>query len=103
MINNVILVGRIFSEPEIVPTKDQIPTKWSKFILAVERPFKNRNNDYEIDFITIKTWLANIENIKGLIKSESIIGLKGRIQTFTNKNNDFHYIEIIADKIIYIN
>lgn len=102
MINNLILVGRIYSEPEIVPTKEEMNAKWGKFILAVERPFRNRNNDYEIDFITVKTWLANIENIKGLLKSDTIIGIKGRIQTFTTKNSDFHYTEIIADKITYI-
>ncbi|BDT02623.1 hypothetical protein [Spiroplasma ixodetis] len=54
MINNVVLVGKLMNEPEIIPTREQIPTKWTKFIMAVERPFKNRQNQFEIDFITIK-------------------------------------------------
>ena len=102
MINNVILVGRLLTNPEPVPTREQIPTKWSKFILAVERPFKNRQNEYEIDYITIKTWVSNCEQYKNLLVSDTIIGVKGRIQTFSNKTNDFYYTEVIADRIIYI-
>lgn len=59
MINNVILVGKMMNEPEMVPTRDQIPSKWIKFVLAVERPFKNRQNQFEIDFVAIKTWVTN--------------------------------------------
>ncbi|MDQ7982774.1 MAG: single-stranded DNA-binding protein [Spiroplasma sp.] len=103
MVNNVIIVGRLETEPEIVPTKESLPAKWAKFIVAVERPFKNRQNEYEIDYITIKTWLANCQEIKELLKHGVIIAIKGRIQTFSNKNNDFHYTEIIADKLTYIN
>ncbi|MGL5268824.1 MAG: single-stranded DNA-binding protein [Spiroplasma sp.] len=102
MINNVILVGRLTSEPETVATKENIPTKWTKFTLAIERPFKNHQNEYEIDYITIKTWLANCQEIKELLKPGIILGIKGRIQTFNNKANDFYYTEIIADKLTYI-
>lgn len=102
MINNVILVGKLTSEPEAVSTKDNVPTKWAKFILAIERPFKNHQNEYEIDYITIKTWLANCQELKELLKPGVTLGLKGRIQTFSNKTNDFYYTEIIADKLTYI-
>ncbi len=30
MINNVVLVGKLMNEPEIIPTREQIPTKWTK-------------------------------------------------------------------------
>lgn len=102
MINNVILVGKLMNEPEMVPTRDQIPSKWTKFVLAVERPFKNRQNQFEIDFVAIKTWVANTDELKTLLKKNAIIGIKGRIQTFANKTNDFYHTEIIADKITYL-
>jgi len=102
MINNVVLVGKLMTVPEIIPTREQIPTKWSKFVLAIERPFKNRQNEYEIDFITIKTWVANTDELKSLLKKNALVGIKGRIQTFANKANDFYYTEIIADRITYL-
>lgn len=102
MINNVILVGRLVSEPEIVSTKDHLPTKWAKLILSIERPFKNHQNEYEVDSITIKTWFTNCQELKNLLKAGSILGIKGRIQTFCNKANDFYFTEIIADKLTYI-
>lgn len=102
MINNVILVVKLMNEPEMVPTRDQIPSKWTKFVLAVERPFKNRQNQFEIDFVAIKTWVANTDELKTLLKKNAIIEIKGRIQTFANKANDFYYTEIIADKITYL-
>lgn len=102
MINNVILVGRILNEPEIVETKEQILTKWCKFIIAIERPFKNKQNEYEIDYITVKTWSTNCEEISSLLKINNIIAVKGRIQTFANKTNDFYYTEVIGDKLTFI-
>lgn len=101
MINTVTLVGKVFSAPEIVQSKESEP-KWAKFILVVARPYKNRNNDYEIDFITIKTYLNKINEIKEQLQSDTILGINARIQTFNIKNNDFYYTEIIADKITII-
>lgn len=89
MINNVVLVRKLMHEAEIIPTREQIPTKWTKFIMAVERRFKNRKNQFQIDFITIKTWIVNTEELKTLLKKNAIIGIEGRIQTFANKSNDF--------------
>ncbi|BET38792.1 hypothetical protein [Spiroplasma ixodetis] len=45
---------------------------------------------------------VNTEELKTLLKKNAIIGIKGRIQTFANKSNDFYYTEIIADRIIYL-
>lgn len=76
MINNVILVGKLINEPEMIPTRDQIPSKWTKFVLAVERPFKNRQNQFEIDFVAIKTWVANTDELKTLLKKMLLSVLK---------------------------
>lgn len=70
MINNVILVGKLMNEPEMAPTRDQIPSRLTKFVLAVERPFKNHQNSFEIDFVAIKTWVANTDELKTLLQEK---------------------------------
>lgn len=100
MINTVNIVGKLYSQPENVVTKDNCQTKWVKFIVLVERPFKNHKNEYENDFITIKTWSINTEKIKNKLIIDNIICIKGRIQSFGSTNINGHPIELIAEKII---
>jgi len=54
MFNSLILIGRLVSQPEMITTKEG-EGKWVKFYLAVERPYKNSKNEYQIDYIGIKT------------------------------------------------
>lgn len=48
MLNQSIIVGRIVQEPEIRETENG--NKVTNITLAVQRPFKNVNGEYDTDF-----------------------------------------------------
>lgn len=101
MFNNVFLIGRIFAEPEVVFTKENVETKWAKFILAVKRPYKDYNNEYQDDFIKIKTWLINIEKIKKSLILNNMVAVKARVQSYIGGAlNNTHFVELIAEQIV---
>ncbi len=55
MLNNVVLVGRVVRQPELIQTQEG--KKVSTVTLAVTRSFKNAaSGEYDTDFINITLW-----------------------------------------------
>lgn len=79
MINDVVLVGRLTKKPELKFTTNG--TKYSQFIVAVQRKFKNQNGEYESDFINCLMWSTAAENFTKFTNKGSLVGIEGRIQT----------------------
>lgn len=103
MLNQVILVGRLTSDPEVEELEDH--KKVSKITLAIQRPFKNIEGTYDTDFITCSLWQGLALNLKEYCKKGSIIGVKGRIvtkQLQINENKKIFYTEIIGENITFI-
>ena len=53
-LNNVILVGRLTQNPEVIEIENN--RKVTSVILAVNRNFKNSDGIYETDFIRCILW-----------------------------------------------
>lgn len=101
MMNNLILVGKIISPPEkIVPRDSSKNAVMVRFMISVTRPFKNANGEYVNDYINVKTWTTLVADLLPTLVENRIVTIKGRIQSFQYKENDTHYIEIIADQIV---
>ena len=94
MINQIILVGRIARNLEIINTKEE--KKVAYITIAVPRSFKNVNGEYSTDFINCTLWNELAENTIKYCKKGDVIGIKGRIQQ-NNKN-----IEIIAERATFL-
>src|SRR5699024_12192014 len=58
------------------------------FTIAINRPFKNKNGDYEADFINVVQFGKGAENLANYMKKGSQIGVDGRIQTRTFETKD---------------
>lgn len=93
MLNQIILVGRLVSDPEINETENG---KVCKITLAIPRSFKNENGEYDTDFVPCTLWKAVAENTKEYCKKGDIVGVKGRIQSNDGK------IEVIAEKVTFL-
>lgn len=101
--NQVILVGRICTDPEIVTTEEG--RQRSVITVAVNRPFKNIEGIYETDFIRCVLWNNIALNTFEYCHTGDIIGIKGRLQTrnYENEEKVKKYIsEVIAEKVTFL-
>lgn len=79
MLNQVVLVGRLVSDPEVKETSSG--TSISRITLAVPRSYKNINGEYETDFISCVLWKLMAINTKEYCRKGDIVGVKGRIES----------------------
>lgn len=103
MLNNVVLVGRLTKDPEVIETEKG--HKRTVVTLAVGRPYKNYNGEYDTDFINVVLWNGIAENTSDYCKKGDLIGIKGRIETrkYLDKEENSKFImEIIADKVTFL-
>ena len=100
--NKIIITGRLTKDPEIYETASQ--TKVAKFSIAVNRPFKNVNGEYETDFFNCASFLG-AANIKEYCHKGDLILVDGRVQnrTYDDEKGNRHYItEIMCNRVEFL-
>ena len=103
MLNQSILVGRIVRDPEVRETESG--NKVTNITLAVQRPYKNINGEYDTDFISCVLWKGVAETTAEYCKKGDLIGIRGRIQTRAvdlNDENRHNLMEIIAERVTFL-
>jgi len=101
--NNVQLIGRLTKDVDMKYTPNGVAV--STFMLAVNRPFKNKNNEYEADFIRTQVWRKTAENVANYCKKGSQVAVTGRIQTSSFEGQDGNRVfmtEVIADYVQFL-
>ena len=102
MLNQVVLVGRLTSDPEISTTENG--KKMTAITIAVQRAFKNMDGLYETDFIRCILWNGVASSTHEYCHSGDIVGIKGRLQTRSyEKDDEKKFVtEVIADKVTFL-
>ena len=104
MLNNVVVVGRIVRDPELIETSDG--KKVTSVTLAVARAFKNAHTgEYDTDFISISFWEGIAKSVVSYCQKGSIIGVKGRLihRTYEIPNQKvIRCVEVVAEKVSFI-
>lgn len=103
MVNNVILVGRLTANPEIVEIEGS--KKVTTVILAVNRNFKNSDGLYDTDFIRCILWNSVASTTTEYCHIGDVIGVKGRLQTskYEDENKKVHYVtDVIAERVTFL-
>lgn len=95
MINSLVIVGRLVSDPEIKETKNG--NKVTNITLAVPRSWKNVNGEYETDFIPVTLWKQIAETTTEYCKKGDSIGVKGRLARLSGED-----LTIVAEKISFL-
>lgn len=101
--NQVILVGRIASEPNVVESKDG--KKRTNVVLAINRSYKNANGEYDTDFINCILWNSVATTTSEYCKVGDVIGVKGNLQTnkYEDENGKTHYVtDVIAERVTFL-
>ena len=102
MFNQVILIGRIASDPEL--KESNTGKDYVELNLAIQRPFKNMQNQYETDYIKVVCWDYLAVNVSEYCKKGNVISVKGRLQprTYKKNNETISTLEVIGDSIVFI-
>ena len=101
--NQVVLVVRLTSNPEVITTESD--KKKTAITIAVARPFKNTEGIYESDFIRCILWNNIALNACEYCHTGDVIGIKGRLQTrsYEDENHERKFImEVIAERITFL-
>lgn len=94
MLNQIITVGRLVEKPEVIELENG--KKECNITVAVPRPFKNVNGEYDTDFIPCKLWEGIATNAAEYCNKGDIIGVKGRLQVNDNK------LEVMVEKLTFL-
>lgn len=103
MLNQVVLVGRLTQDPEVVKTDNGKSV--ANICLAVQRNFKNSKGVYETDFINCTLWEAIASNTSEYCRKGDIVGVKGRMQTSSYEDKEGKKeikLEIVAEKVTFL-
>ena len=103
MINSVTLVGRLTKDPETRETGSG--HKVANFTLALQRKYRNKDGEYEADFINCQVWRQQAENLDKYVRKGDLVGVEGRIQTrsYDDQDGNRRYItEIVCDSVTYL-
>lgn len=76
--NKIILIGRLTKDVDLRYTSNGKAV--GSFRMAVQRPFKNQQGEYEADFINCVVWDKAAETIATYVKKGHQFGVEGRLQ-----------------------
>ena len=100
MLNQVILVGRLAKKPEVINEEE----KRTIIELAIPRSFKNKDGEYEIDYVNCILMGLIAKNTTEYCQKGDIIGVKGHISTeiINEDGNSKKRISVVAEKITFL-
>lgn len=98
--NNVVLVGRLTKDLELKGEEN----KYVRFTLAINRTFKNKEGEYEADFIPCVAFGTSAENLVQHCHKGDRIGIKGCIQSYVYDKEGYkeYGIEIIVERLTFL-
>ena len=103
MLNNLILVGRLASEPTFKQINETM--RVCNIVLAVNRPFKDMNTgEYGVDFIPISLWNGISHIAYDYCSKGDTIGIKGRVAVRCKEEDGInkYSLEVIGEHISLI-
>ena len=101
--NKVVLVGRLTAKPELRYTASN--TAYTRFSVAVNRPFANADGKRDADFINVVAWRKQAETISKFFDKGNLIALEGRLQTgsYDDKDGNKRYtVDVALDNFEFV-
>ena len=100
--NKSILIGRLTKDPELrYNDKNKAITS---FTVAVHRPYKNENGEYDADFILCKSFGARAETIGKFCRKGDLVGIEGSIRTgsYEKDGQKMYSTEIMVENVHFL-
>ena len=102
MLNRIIVMGRMTSDPELRRTNSG--TAVASFAVAVDRDFKSQSGEKETDFIDVVAWRNTAEFVSKYFSKGRMAVVDGRLQLrdWTDKDgNKRRSAEVVADNLYF--
>ncbi|MDD4188220.1 MAG: single-stranded DNA-binding protein [Bacilli bacterium] len=102
MLNQMMMVGRIVEEPKVQETENG--NKVTNLTLAVPRSFKNKDGEYDTDFVDCVLWNNIAQNTAEYCKKGDLVGIRGRVETSLYKTDGKTQksTKIVAEKVTFL-
>lgn len=100
--NRVILKGRLTADPEIKYSQGENANANCRFSVAVNRNFKNKDGNYDADFINCVAFRNQAEFLSKYFHKGDEILLEGNIRTgsYTNRDgNKVYTTDVYVDAV----
>ena len=101
--NKIILVGRLTKDPEVRTTSAGFNTV--NFTVAVNRNFKNKEGNYDADFLPCVAFRSTADFVSKFFKKGSMISLDGRVQTrnYDAQDGSKRYVtEVVVENVEFV-
>ena len=97
--NKVVLVGRLVNDNKL--NKSGLDLLYLRNTIAIKRDIKNKNGEYETDFIDFVCFRSDAEFLHNFTHKGDIIGVEGRLQNNTYERNGekIKRLEVMAEKV----
>lgn len=102
MMNTVMLVGRLASDPEVRTTENG--KEIVRISVAVNRSFKNPDGLYQTDFIDCTLWDGLAKHLNSYCKKGDTVGIRGRIQVshYEKEEQKHKKVDVIVEKLTFL-
>ena len=101
--NKSILVGRLTKDPEVRSTSAGFST--ANFTVAVNRNFKNKDGNYDADFLPCVAFRNTADFVSKFFKKGNMISLEGRVQTrsYDAQDGTKRYVtEVVVENVEFV-
>jgi single-strand DNA-binding protein len=102
MLNRVILMGRLVSDPELKTTANGISV--TSFRIAVDRSYVKSGEERKADFFDIVCWRNSAEFVCRYFSKGAMIAVDGQLQSRTYQAKDGtnrYVVEVVADSVSF--
>ena len=102
MLNRVILMGRLTSDPELKTTPTGVSV--TSFSIAVERSYVKNGEERKADFFNIVCWRSTAEFVCRYFGKGSMIAIDGQLQSRsyqTKEGANRTVVEVVADNVSF--
>ena len=102
MLNRVILMGRLTSDPELKTTPSGVSV--TSFSIAVDRTYVKSGEERKADFFNIVCWRNTAEFVCRFFGKGALIALEGQLQSRSYQAKDGtnrYVVEVVADNVSF--
>ena len=102
MLNKVIIMGRLTSDPELRYTPNQVAV--TNFTVAVERNITKAGTEKKTDFIECTAWRQQAEFVQKYFHKGQMIVVEGAIQVETYQAHDGanrKKVTVVTEKVFF--